>query len=419
VTIDLARHYKNLAWIFTVEIFWGVSLALISNVAVLPVFLKHLGASNATITMLPVLWLLASGLPGIFAAHFTGKMIYRRRFVILAHAVTAVPWLLTASWFLWGPRLRPAVDIAVLIAGWGIAWLWMGFFIPIWINFIGKVTRSELRARTFGTIFFFQTMMSAVGGWVASQIIGSAVPFPANYGLGFAIAGAGMALGSVFFAPVVEEPGPLAEEEDPLRGIVRHSKEILTDKGGLRVYLSLYTLCIGWPILTAFYPIWAETRFGLELKDSAIYTAVCMAGNMLGSLLAGAIGDRFGYAKVSVMATLAFVCGLATAIWGDSRAWYYVTAFLLGVYIVSDRLAMYNLSMAFSPHDDNTAYLGLIPALTTPVLVVGAALCGPAIDAFGFMPVAAASLALAVAAAYLAIFRLPEPRWSLAGKQKP
>jgi len=80
---------------------------------------------------------------------------------------------------------------------------------------------------------------------------------------------------------------------------------------------------------------------------------------------------------------------------------------------------MYNLSMAFSPHDDNTAYLGSFPALTLPALVVGAALCGPAIDAFGFKPVTAVSLALGLVAVTLAVFRLPEPRYSLAGKRKP
>ncbi|HEY6571833.1 MAG TPA: MFS transporter [Candidatus Eisenbacteria bacterium] len=419
MTLPIDRHWKNLSWIFSVEIFWGVGLALISNIAILPVFLTHLGASNTTVGALPVLFLIATGIPGIFAAHFTGRMVYRKRFVIVAHALTAIPWLLTAAWFVAGPRISPAVDIAVLLAGWGLSWLWMGLLIPIWINFIGKVTRPELRARSFGIIFFFQTMMSMVGGWVASKIIGGGAPFPANYGIGFAITGAAMAIGAIFFAPVVEEAGAVSEEVDPLRGIVRHTREILTDRGGIRTYLSIYMLAAGWPVLTAFYPIWAEKRFALEAKDSAIYTAVCMAGNMVGSLLSGAVGDRYGYAKVAVIATVAFSVGLATAILGDSRVWYYVTAFALGVYIVSDRLAMYNLSMAFSPHEDNTSYLALVPALCTPVLVVAAALCGPLIDAHGFVPVAAGSLALGLVAVYLAVFRLPEPRYSLAGKRRP
>lgn len=419
MTLPLDRHWKNLSWIFSVELFWGVALALTSNIAILPVFLTHLGASNTTVSAIPVLFLLFTGIPGIFAAHFTGRLVYRKRFVIIGHAVTAVPWLLTAAWFIAGPRISRTVDIAVLFLGWGLAWVWMGVLLPIWINFIGKVTRPELRARSFGIIFFFQTMMSVVGGWIASRIIGSDAPFPANYGIGFGIAGATLAIGSIFFTPVVEEASELAAEEHPMRGIIRHTKEILADRSGVRTYLAVYMLAAGWPVLTAFYPIWAEKRFGLEPKDSAIYTAVCMAGNVFGSLLAGAIGDRFGYAKVAVIAAVAFAVGLVTAIWGDTRFWYYATAFALGVYIVSDRLAMYNLSMAFSPHDDNTAYLGLVPAIATPVLVVAAALCGPFIDAWGFVPVAAGSLALGLVGCYLAVFKLPEPRWSLVGKQRP
>ncbi|HEU4725430.1 MAG TPA: MFS transporter [Candidatus Eisenbacteria bacterium] len=419
MTLPLDRHWKNLTWIFSVEIFWGVGLALISNIAILPVFLTHLGASNTTVGALPVLFLLATGLPGIFAAHFTGRLAYRKRFVIVGHALTAVPWLLTAAWFIYGPRISSTVDIAVLIGGWGLSWAWMGVLLPVWLNFIGKVTRPELRARSFGIIFFFQTLMSAVGGWIASKIIGGGAPFPANYGIGFAITGAAMAIGGLFFAPVVEEAGELAAEEAPMRGIVRHAREILTDRGGIRTYLSIYMLAAGWPLLTAFYPIWAEKRFSLEPKDSAIYTAVCMAGNMAGSLFAGAIGDRFGYAKVAVIASVAFCVGLGTAILGDSRPWYYATAFVLGVYIVSDRLALINLSMAFSPHDDNTSYLALVPALATPLMVLGAALCGPLIDAYGFVVVAVGAAALGLVGVYLAVFRLPEPRYSLVGKRRP
>ena len=139
----------------------------------------------------------------------------------------------------------------------------------------------------------------------------------------------------------------------------------------------------------------------------------------MGCVWWGAGGDRYGYAKVAVIASIAFTVGLATAIFGESRAWYYVTAFALGVYIVSDRLAMYNLSMAFSPHDDNTSYLALVPAIATPILVIAAALCGPLIDAHGFVPVAAGSLALGLVSVYLAVFKLPEPRYSLAGKRRP
>jgi MFS family permease len=146
---------------------------------------------------------------------------------------------------------------------------------------------------------------------------------------------------------------------------------------------------------------------------------MAMAGQMLGSVMAGVIGDRFGYAKVTVTATIALTVGLAAAIFGQGLVWYYVAAFALGVFLVSDRLALYNLAMAFSPHDDNTAYLGVLPALAAPLLAVVVALCGPSIDLWGFMPVAAAALAAAALSAYLAVFRLPEPRYSLAGRRRP
>jgi MFS family permease len=419
VTLPLAAHWRNVGFLLSVEMFWGVSLALISMVAILPVFLTHLGANNAVIGALPVIWILATSFPGVFAAHFTANLAHRKRMVILLHVLACVPWILLAAWFGLARRPSPAADIAIFVTVWGLSWVWMGFTIPVWINFIGKVTRPELRARSFGTIFFFQTLMGAIGGWVGSRILGSGLPFPANYALGFLIAGVCMALGSFFFLPVREEAGAVTDPGQPIATVLRHAREIWADRGGIRVYLWILFLTAGCYLLITYYPVFAERRFRLTPRDSALYTAICMAGQMLGSVLTGLIGDRFGYAKVAVIATGSLVVGLALAIWGAHPSLYFVTAFALGVFLVADRLALFNLSMAFSPHEDNTAYLGLVPAMVAPVSALVAGSSGAFIDRFAFVPVAVVGLCAAVVALGLALFRLPEPRYSLAGKRTP
>jgi MFS family permease len=419
VTLPLAAHWKNVGFLLSVECFWGISLALISMVAILPVFLTHLGASNATLGVLPVVWILASSFPGIFSSHYTSNLAHRKRMVIVLHVAAAIPWIFIAAWFGLLRRHAPSVDIAVFIATWGLSWVWMGFTIPVWINFVGKVTRVDLRARSFATIFFFQTLMGAIGGWTASRVLGSGLPFPANYALGFLIAAVCMALGAIFFLPVREEAGAVAEPGQPWPTVVKHAREIWADRGGIRVYLWILFLTTGCYLLVTFYPVYAERRFHLTPRDSALYTALCMAGQMVGSVLTGLIGDRYGYARVSVTSTAALVIGLALAIWSAHPAVYYVTAFALGVFLVADRIALYNLSMAFSPHEDNTAYLGIVPAMVAPMAAVVAGSSGALIDRFTFVPVAAVGLIGAAIALFLALFRLPEPRFSLAGRRNP
>ena len=419
MTLPIAVHWRNVGFLLSVELFWGVSLAIISMVAILPVFLTHLGATNATLGALPVIWILASTFPGIFSAHFTSNLAHRKRMVILLHVLAAVPWIFIAAWFWIVPRPAPTVDITVFLTTWGLAWIWMGFTIPVWINFVAKVMRPELRARSFGTIFFFQTLMGAVGGWAASQILGSGLPFPVNYAVGFLIAAFCMAAGAFFVLPVREEPGAVSEPGQPLPAVLRHAREIWADRRGIRVYLWILFLSTGAYLLVTYYPVYAERRFHLTMRDSAIYTAVCMAGQMLGSILTGVVGDRFGYAKVAVTATAALVVGLALAIWSAHPVLYYATAFALGIFLVADRLALYNLSMAFSPHEDNTAYLGIVPAIVAPASALVAGSSGALIDQFSFVPVAVVGLIGAAAALALAVFRLPEPRYSLAGRRNP
>lgn len=417
MTLPLATHWKNVALLLSVECFWGISLALISMVAILPVFLTHLGASNAALGVLPIIWILASSLPGIFASSYTSNLTHRKRAVIILHVFAAIPWIFAAAWFGLAPRPAAATDIAVFLATWGLAWVWMGFTIPVWINFVGKVTRPELRARSFGTIFFFQTLMGAIGGWAASRVLGSGLPFPANYAIGFLISGICMAAGAIFFLPIREEASAVTEPGQPWPTVVRYAREIWADKKGIRIYLWILFLTTGCYLLITYYPVFAERRFHLTARDSALYTAICMAGQMVGSALTGVIGDRFGYARVSLIACVALVLGLVLAIWSSHPSLYFVIAFLLGIFLVADRLALYNLSMAFSPHEDNTAYLGIVPAMVAPLSAVIAGSSGALIDRFQFVPVAAVGLAAAVMALVLALFRLPEPRYSLAGRR--
>jgi MFS family permease len=381
-------------------------------VAILPVFLSRLGATNTVIGALPVIWLLTSSFSGLFAAHFTGGLTHRKRAVLILHAVVAVPYLLLALWF--GRVERPAewIDVLALLLGWGSSWVIMGLTIPVWINFIGKVTRPELRARSFGTIFFFQTLMGAVGGWVGSRVLGTGLPFPMNYALGFLIAATCMAAGSLFFLPVREEAGATTVPGRALSTIAKNAREILQSRGGIRIYLLALLLSAGRFLLITYYPVYAQERFSLEPRDSALYTAVFMTGQMLGSIVTGMIGDRFGYSRVAVIGMAALTLGLGLAIFGGHPAFYFATAFSLGLFFVADVLALFNLSMAFSPHEDNTAYLGIIPALVAPLSALVAGSSGSFIDRFGFIPVAWVGLAGAALALYLVIFRLPEPAYS-------
>lgn len=417
MTLPLERHWKNIGCLLSVEAFWGLSLSLISMVAVLPVFLRQLGATNTVIGVLPIVWLITANFSGLFAAHFTSRLTHRKRAVLLLHVVVAIPYLLLALWFWRAVRPAAWVDILALLLGWGGSWIIMGFTIPVWINFIGKVTRPELRARSFGIIFFFQTLAGAIGGWIGSRVLGVGLPFPTNYAFGFLIAAFCMAAGALFFLPVTEEAGATAEPGRAFSTIVKTSKEILRSRGGIRVYLLVLVLSVGRFLLITYYPVYAEEKFALLPRDSALYTAVFMAGQMCGSIFTGMIGDRYGYSRVAQIAMAALTVGLGLAIFGNHPAFYFVTAFSLGLFFVADVLALFNLSMAFSPHEDNTAYLGIIPALVTPITALVAGSSGSFIDHFGFIPVAWVGLAGAAIALYLVMFHLPEPAYSPARRR--
>jgi len=62
--------------------------------------------------------------------------------------------------------------------------------------------------------------------------------------------------------------------------------------------------------------------------------------------------------------------------------------------------------------------VGAVPPVAAPVVAVVAGSAGSFSARFGFRAVGKVGLLLALAALYLAIFRLREPAYSLAGRRK-
>src|SRR5204863_5198567 len=132
----------------------------------------------------------------------------------------------------------------------------------------------------------------------------------------------GVSIGSVLFLPGRMGAGATTAPSVPVALLLLYTREILVHRPGLRVSLVVLLLSVGRFLLITYYPVFAQSRFSLQPRDSAIYTAICMAGQMIGSVLVGFIGDRFGYARVAVVAMAALTVGLALAIWGSQPAFY-------------------------------------------------------------------------------------------------
>src|SRR5437667_92526 len=109
---------------------------------------------------------------------------------------------------------------------------------------------------------------AVIGALPVIWLLGSGRPFPANYALGFLVAGVCMAIGSFFFLPVREDAGAMAESSPALATVLRYVREILGNRTGLRVYLAVLLLSVGRFLLITYYPVFAQSRFSHPAPDS-------------------------------------------------------------------------------------------------------------------------------------------------------
>ena len=59
--------------------------------------------------------------------------------------------------------------------------------------------------------------------------------------------------------------GATAPRGQAVATVLAHMREVLTDRGGVRVYLAMAALTVGGWLLISYYPVYAEKRFGLRV----------------------------------------------------------------------------------------------------------------------------------------------------------
>ena len=281
---------------------WPLGAAFLSQTTLLPVFLRHLGATNTQVGALPALYNLLVFLPGLLVAG-----IGRRRrargylwWVALSERLALVPlaaltpsgpeppgWLLTTAFLCIGTH-----------AG------MMGLNQPAYWVVIGKTIPPHWRGRLFGYAGGIAGVLGIGLDRVLNRLLsGPDGGFPDGYGQCFWI---GFGLMMVSFLPlgIVREPSsPPAAVDDPHTGHYgRDSRRVWRTQRGFRRFLYGQILFYLAALATPFFILEAGRRLHVGAGAVAGYTATLILVSSFGSLGWGAWSDRAGNKAVLLAA---------------------------------------------------------------------------------------------------------------------
>ena len=402
---------RNLSIFAGVHGMWGFGSAFVSHVALLPVFLRALGAPYFIVGALPALMTICMFGPQILAAQMTGHLRRKKNIFAAIHYPGCIGIVVMAACtYAWG-KSNPKLLIPVVLACMAVQGLSLSFAIPMWSNLIAKLLPAETRGRSFGLLFFIGGLTGAAGALLSERLI-DGLEFPSGFAAGFLIAGIVPGLSVSFFFLLKE---PLGEETAPrgrLGDFLRNLRQDLRGQPDYQFYL-LAQISSGLARLAVpFYAVAALERFELDVKVGATFTAILLISRTLGSPLAGRIGDRFGFRCLALFPPTFVIVSALLALTAGSPTAFYVIFALTGFASAAESVANFNLPIEFCPHADKTSFIAIRGTIVSPVQAVAPMLGGLVADALdgGFAVLFFTAAVLEVCSLLVLTFFVREPR---------
>lgn len=386
--------------------FFSLALSFGSVTTFLPLFAKHLGASNIEIGLIPALAYLGWSLPALWGAKVSQRLPRKLPYILRVTLFERLPFLGIAlvATFLAVPFPRLALYLVLFFLA--LACSAMGFLGPIWTEMIGKVIHSSRWGLYFACGNGIGALMGMWGSRLAEHLI-AAYPFAWNFAVCFFLASLAMGVSYVFLALTREEKGQVQNGGGSY--LSSFSRIVREDRNFLRFLVARVFLALG-VMGAAFYTVAVLERFPIPDTFVARYNAVLLVSQALSNFFWGPLGDKRGHKLVLLSGTLAIVLSNLWAIVAPSP-WHFSLAFgLLGLNYSAVSVGGVAILLDFAPEDRRWLYLGWgnffsgFPAFFAPILG------GKLADLFGYTAVFWISLFLNVLGLGILLFGVKEPK---------
>jgi len=388
-----------------------VAMSFASPATILPGFAAWVGAPNVVIGAIPAVMTLGWFLPPLFAAAHTESLHRKLPFILRYTIWERIPFAVLAAAAMWlaptWPGLTLALVLAMLIAITGVG----GTLTPAWMDIVGRAVPVTMRGRFFALTAVAAAAVGLAGSALTTEIF-ARVPAPTSYALCFACATVCM-FGSLVGLAVVREPQPSTPPaaHPGLRVYLRRVPAVLRDDHNLRWFLVMRWLSITGSMASAFYTVYALRAWEAPAATLGVFTALLLAGSMVGLLALGVLADRAGYRLVVMIGVVATLAGNVVALGAPSLAAFGVVFVLAGLQEAAGRIAYPTVLLEFAPRPEaQPLYIGVGNTAITPIAFAAPLAAGVLADRAGFTAVFATATVASLLALTTLALRVREPR---------
>jgi MFS family permease len=339
--------------------------AFISHQTVLPALVTRLGGSDLAVGMLGVILWVGVFLPQIFAARYVQTLPWKKPWAIRFGLTQRMTVLLMGLAVLFFGGSHPETALLVFFFLFTLSQILLGVTTPGWFDMFGKLTPTRKRGRLAGLRNSIAGAFGVVCGLVLTWLLAT-FDFPLSYGI--AILGAfSLQLGSIIVqSNLIEQEPSTTVPRTPFGEYLRQISGVLETNQPFRRFI-IASICLVLATMPmGFYTVYALKTFDAGEAVVGEFTLTIVAAQVVTALVFGMVADRYGNKVVIIGAAVSLLCATVVALVSPSLEIFRLVFVFIGMYLGSDLLARYNISIEFGPPEQRSLYIGLMNTVLAP-----------------------------------------------------
>ena len=357
------------------EFFWGIGLSFHTVYAIIPLFLKQLGAPQGVCLSVAGLWSILVAFPQLFTAIIGRNIKNIKRTVIGVHIFAMPPIFFAGFIFAFfapsGPYSWVLYYICFILYGIGI-----GIIIPIWTEFLNHTFSINKRGKYLGISFAWNSIGGFFGGFAVRLVLNSNIPFPQNFGWGFLIFFTCILIGTILFKWYHIKLDRNNHKNRSINDFLSETKSIIKTNFNFRNYLiSRMFLTANYPAIS-LYAVYTQNKFDFDISEAGVFVIINVIASGAGSLLSGWIGDLYGHKNSILLSFISYLMALLVALLANNMFHVYIIFLFLGLGLGAFMPSAMNLIYKFADGGDSKIYMALTDTILAPFTFLAITIVG-------------------------------------------
>jgi len=402
------NYWRNFILLCFDSSFFTFSTSLLSQDTILPYFLDALTSNPVLIGLIPALFYLGYLLPQIISSFITVNTAKRKKIILVIAIAERIGILFIAITSSLISRVSINLVLTLFFLSYMVYTTTMGLIMPAYSDFISKAIYKG-RGMYYGVTQAIGGLIGFAASYV-STILLSRYDFPLNYQYLFWLSFLTSFVSPILIANFREVELPVKIVKQSFSAFVKGIPALINSRPGVKNYIFARQL-IGLAIIgNSFFSVYAINHFNQASSVLGYYTMAILLAQCLSGVVWGMVGDRFGYKKVLIAASLIPLLNSALALLSTQTWPFILISSLIGVYYSAIYIGHPNIIFEISPPEQTSQFIGISNTLIAPVAVVAPIIGGKIVEVSGYRTLFILMLIFSLIATLFTIFKVVEPR---------